>query len=86
MNGETINGTPVTDEMIRDWADEAEAGYDVERLRKRGRPTVGDEAGTMVAVRMDAALIEALNARAEQNHMSRSEAIRAAVRAWADVA
>ncbi|MFZ2174805.1 MAG: CopG family transcriptional regulator, partial [Rhodococcus sp. (in: high G+C Gram-positive bacteria)] len=41
MPEETINGQPVTDEMIQEWADEAEAGYEVEKLRKRGRPTVG---------------------------------------------
>lgn len=86
MAGETINGVPVTDEMIQDWADEAEAGYDVAKLRKRGRPTVGDGPGAVVPVRMDAALLEALNARAEQNRVSRSEAIRAAVRAWIEVA
>jgi predicted transcriptional regulator len=86
MAGEKINGTPVTDEMIQAWADEAEAGYDVEKLRKKGRPTVGDGPGTVVPVRMDTALLEALNACAEQNHVSRSEAIREAVRAWTQVA
>lgn len=86
MAEETINGVPVTDGMIQDWADEAEAGYDVEKLRKRGRPTVGEGPGAVVPVRMDAALLEALNARAEKDHVSRSEAIRAAVRAWTQVA
>ncbi len=39
MADETIDGTPpVTDEMIEQWADEAEAGYDVAALRKRGAP------------------------------------------------
>ena len=33
---ETIDGVPVTDEMIQEWADEAERGYDVEALRARG--------------------------------------------------
>ena len=33
---ETIDGVPVTDEMIQAWADEAERGYDVEVLRARG--------------------------------------------------
>ena len=33
---ETIDGVPVTDEMIQAWADEAERGYDVEALRARG--------------------------------------------------
>ncbi len=86
MADETINGTPVTDETIQEWADEAEVGYDVEKLRKRGRPTIGDGPGTVVPVRMDAALLQALNVRAEQEHVSRSEAIREAVRAWTQVA
>ncbi|MDV8009277.1 ribbon-helix-helix domain-containing protein [Rhodococcus sp. IEGM 1318] len=86
MTDETINGQPVTDNMIEEWANEAETGYDVEKLRKRGRPTVGAGPGAVVPVRMDAALLEALNARAEQEHVSRSEAIREAVRAWTQVA
>ncbi len=86
MAEETINAVPVTDGMIQGWVDEAEAGCDVEKLRKRGRPTVGEGPGAVVPVRMDAVLLEALNARAEQDHVSRSEAIRAAVRAWTQVA
>lgn len=86
MGDEKIDGTPVDDELVQEWADEAEAGYDVQRLRKRGRPTVGDGPGIVVPVRMDATLLEALNARAEQEHVSRSEAIRAAIRAWTQVA
>ncbi|WP_124259484.1 ribbon-helix-helix domain-containing protein [Rhodococcus ruber] len=86
MADETINGTPVTDEMIEGWADEAEAGYDVAALRKRGRPTIGEGPGIVVPVRMDETLLKALNARAEQEHVSRSEAIREAIRAWTRVA
>lgn len=85
MGDEKIDGIPVDDELVQEWADEAEAGYDVQRLRKRGRPTVGDGPGIVVPVRMDATLLEALNARAEQEHVSRSEAIRAAIRAWTQV-
>lgn len=86
MADETINGIPVTDEMIEGWADEAEAGYDVAALRKRGRPTIGQGPATVVPVRMDEALLTALNARAEREHVSRSEAIREAIRAWIRVA
>ena len=86
MTDETINDQPVTDNMIEEWANEAETGYDVEKLRKRGRPALGVGPGAVVPVRMDAALLEALNARAEQEHVSRSEAIREAVRAWTQVA
>ena len=86
MSEHLVNGKPVTDEQIQAWADEAEAGYTVEKLRKRGRPTVGDGPGAVVPVRMDAALLMALNARAEKERVSRSEAIREAVRAWTQIA
>ncbi|MFX1758723.1 ribbon-helix-helix domain-containing protein [Rhodococcus sp. As11] len=86
MADETIDGIPVTEEMIEGWADEAEAGYDVAALRKRGRPTIGEGPATVVPVRMDEALLQALNARAEEEHVSRSEAIREAIRAWIQVA
>ena len=86
MDEETISGTPVTDEMLEAWSAAAERGYPVEQLRKRGRRPAGDGPGAVVPVRMDAALLEALAARAEREHVSRSEAIRAAVRAWIDAA
>lgn len=82
----TVDGVPVTEEQIQSWADEAEAGYDVAALRRRGRPTIGKGPGTPVPVRMDDELLAALLARAAEEHMTRSEAIRAAVRAWAHVA
>ena len=81
-----MNGKPVSEEQIQAWADEAEQGYSVEELRKRGRRPVGDGPGEMVAVRMDETLLSELTARAKREHVSRSEAIRAAVRAWIDAA
>ncbi|MGN6325049.1 ribbon-helix-helix domain-containing protein [Pseudolysinimonas sp.] len=83
---EKIDGVPVTDALIDSWSKEAEAGYSVERLRKRGRKPVGDGPAEVVPVRMDKSLLDALTARAERDHVSRSEAIRAAVRDWVDVA
>lgn len=82
----TIGGKPVTDEQIREWAAEAEKGFDVEALRRRGRPRLGEGASTVVPVRMDDELLEALNEKAEHDGISRSEAIREAVRAWTHVA
>jgi predicted HicB family RNase H-like nuclease len=81
---ETMRGKPVTEEQIQAWADEAEKGYPAEQLRKRGRRPVGEGPGKMIAVRMDEALLAQLSARAERDHISRSEAIRAAVKAWID--
>ena len=79
---ETIKGVPVTDKQIQDWADEAEAGYDVARLRKRGRKPLGDEAAKVVPVRIDGALLATLDERADHDHVSRSEVIREAIRAY----
>lgn len=79
---ETIKGVPVTDEMVQDWADEAERGYDVDQLRKRGRKPMGDGPARVVPVRLDDTLLGALDARAEKDHISRSELIRAALRAY----
>ena len=76
------NGVPVTDEMIQEWADEAERGYDVEVLKKRGRRPIGDGAARVVPVRMDDSLVAAVDQRAEEDGTSRSEVIRSAVRAF----
>jgi predicted transcriptional regulator len=75
----------VTDDQIQKWADEAETGYDVEDLKRRGRgrPGRGAEPMQVVAVRLTAEELAALDAMAEREHLSRSEAIR---RALADFA
>ena len=79
---ESIDGVPVTDDMIQEWADEAERGYDVEVLKKRGRRPIGDGAARVVPVRMDDSLVAAVDQRAEKDGTSRSEIIRSAVRAF----
>lgn len=71
----------VSEEQIQQWADEAEAGYDVEELKRRGRgrPGRGAEPMQVVAVRLTAEEVAALDAAAEREHLSRSEAIRRAL-------
>ncbi|MFJ6134269.1 MULTISPECIES: ribbon-helix-helix protein, CopG family [Janibacter] len=71
----------VSEEQIQQWADEAEAGYDVEELKRRGRgrPGRGAEPMQVVAVRLTAEEVAALDAVAEREHLSRSEAIRRAL-------
>lgn len=71
----------VSEQEIQEWAAEAEAGYDVDELRRRGRGRPGRGAAPMqvVAVRLTAEELDALDAAAEKQHMSRSEAIRAAL-------
>ena len=80
MRGEPIDGVPVTNQTIGEWADKAERGYPVEELRKRGRKSIGDGPGVVVPVRMDATLLAALNELADRQKISRSEVIREAVR------
>lgn len=75
----------VSEEEIRKWADEAEAGYDVAELKRRGRgrPGRGAEPAQVVAVRLTAEELEALDAAARRHDLSRSEAIRAALAHYA---
>lgn len=83
MGGETIDGVPVTEEQIAAWADEAEVGYDVEAMRERGRgrPGRGAEPSQVVAVRLTTAELEAVDARAEREHKTRSQVVREALAA-----
>lgn len=60
---ERIKSQPVTEQDINDWADEAEQGYDVDRLRKRGRKPLGDGPARVVPVRIDDTLLAALGER-----------------------
>lgn len=71
----------VSEEQIQQWADQAEAGYDVEELtrRGRGRPGRGAEPMQVVAVRLTADELAALDDMAGREHISRSEAIRRAL-------
>jgi hypothetical protein len=78
---ERIKGSPVTDEEIQGWADEAERGYDVESLRKRGRKPMGEGPAKVVPVRLDDELLATVDERAEHDHVSRSDVIREALRA-----
>lgn len=77
-----VKGTPVTEEEVHRWADEAERGYDVARLRKRGRRPMGDGPAKVVPVRLDDDLLTTLDERAERDDASRSEVIREAIRAY----
>lgn len=78
---ETINGVSVTEEEIAAWAAEADAGYDAQQLkrRRRGRPGRGAEPSQVVALRLRAAELAELDARAAREGKSRSEVIREAL-------
>ena len=79
---ETINGAPATEEQIAAWAAEAEAGYDVQKLKKRGRgrPGRGAEPSQVVALRLTTDEIAMIDERAQREGKSRSEIIREALR------
>lgn len=76
-----VSEEQIHEEQIQKWADEAAAGYDVEQLKRRGRgrPGRGAEPMQVVAVRLTADELDALDAAAAKSDMSRSEAIRAAL-------
>ena len=89
MGEHLLHGHRVSDEQIQAWADEAEAGYDLQQLPRPtpGRPPVGRGPGTVVTVRLDEELLAALLKRAaDEGITNRSEAVRAAVKQWAHVA
>ena len=85
MNEHLLRGEPVTDEQIQAWADEAEAGYDVEALKRRGRgrPGRGAQPMQVVAVRLSADEVAALDAVAARERVTRSEVIRRALAQFA---
>ena len=75
----------ISEAQIRAWADEAEAGYDVEALKRRGRgrPGRGAQPMQVVAVRLSADEIAALDAVAAREQVTRSEVIRRALAQFA---
>lgn len=81
----TINGVPVSEEQIEEWAAEAEAGYDVEALKKRGRgrPGRGAEPSQVVALRLTSEELAAIDVRAASEGKTRSEIIREAIATFA---
>ena len=82
---ESIKGKPVTEGQIAAWAAEAEAGLDVQALKKRGRgrPGRGALPSQVVAVRLTAEELALVDAKAEHEGKSRSEVIREALTAAA---
>lgn len=81
------NGKEVSEEQIDAWVAEAEAGYEVEELRKRiGRAPRGSAASEVIPVRLTPEELAAVMARAEREGLNRSDAIRAALDAWVHVA
>lgn len=82
-----IQGREVDESQVDQWVAEAEAGYEVDQLRARwGRTPRGTAAAQVIPVRLTADELDAVMARAKREGLNRSEAIRAALDAWAHVA
>jgi hypothetical protein len=83
----TSNGGLVTDDEIQKLADQAEAGIDVSQLKRRpGRPALGNAPAEVFPVRLEPELRSALRERAESDHTPASDIVRAALRAYLQVA
>ncbi len=85
----TKTGRVLTDADLDAIAEEVEStDYDVEALktRRRGRPAMGSGPAEVVPVRIDPELKAAIESRAEADHTTTSEIIRAALREFLDVA
>lgn len=79
-----IQGEEVSEAQLDKWVAEAEQGYDPSWLKKRmGRPARAEQAAQVVPVRLTQAELKAVMARAEREHLNRSEAIRQALAEWA---
>ena len=83
----TSKGRPVTDSQIQALADEAEAGIDTTKLKRRaGRPRLGTAPADVFPVRLDPDLRAALEQRAETEHTTASDIVRTALRTYLHVA
>ena len=83
----THNGRLVSDDEIQRLADQAEAGIDLSQLKRRpGRPTLGNAPAEVFPVRLEPELRSALEERAESDHTTASDIVRAALRAYLQVA
>jgi uncharacterized protein (DUF4415 family) len=79
----TTTGRVLTDEEIDGLADDvAVQSFDVDAIRRRGRPTLGSAPSRLVPVRLDPDLHDSLRVRAIRDHATSSEIIRAALREY----
>jgi len=82
--GHSTSGEPIDDDLIEELSEQAEAGYDVDKViarrGKRGRPRLGSAPSTVESVRLDPDLKQRLERRAEDQGVPVSEVIREALR------
>jgi Ribbon-helix-helix protein, copG family len=82
-HGRSTAGVELTDEVLARMADEAEAGLDLARLRRRpGRPAMGSGPADAFPVRLDPELRKAVDDRAAADHTTASDVVREALRRY----
>ena len=85
-HGRSKAGVELTDEVLDQMAEEAEAGLDVTKLRRRpGRPAMGSGPADALPVRLDPELRQALDDRAAAEHTTASDVVREALRRYLKV-
>jgi hypothetical protein len=87
-HGKTASGVPITDDLVAELAEKAEAGYDVDEIvrRRGGRPPIGSAPASVESVRLDPELREALARRASRDRETPSSVIRKALRKYLNLA
>jgi len=79
--GRSTAGVELTVEVLEQMAEEAEAGLDVAKLRRRpGRPSMGSGPAETFPVRLDPELRKALDDRAAAEKTTASDIVRDALR------
>jgi hypothetical protein len=79
--GRTKAGVELTEELLDRMAQDAEAGLDISKLRRRpGRPAMGSGPADTLPVRLDPELRKAVHERATADHTTASAVVREALR------
>ncbi|HMS76348.1 ribbon-helix-helix domain-containing protein [Gordonia sp. (in: high G+C Gram-positive bacteria)] len=79
----TVNGVEITEEVLARLIENAEKGFPGSTFREPGRPSRTNEPTHAVTVRLSESELAAVMARADREHLTRSEAIREALDKWA---
>jgi hypothetical protein len=82
--GTTRSGRTVDDDLVDEFVEKAERGYDVDEILRRrgGRPPIGSGPAGVESVRLDPELRRALAERAQRDQESTSSIIRKALRSY----
>ena len=81
-HGRSKSGVELTEDVLARMAGEAEAGLDVTKLRRRGRPRMGSGPAEAFPVRLDPELRQAVDERAAADNTTPSDVIREALRRY----